>query len=154
MGRSIATHSKSLKDFYIPWMDEMGVDADTSRGEHEFRWGDFRRSVRRMVHDVSGTFDTPYEETWEEDEVMLLTENGHAKVVLSEYTGMAAVGVVAQPDVETHWGQVVGENPDYLARHYCYETLIPALDEKLAGRFQLYDGGSYASNGSRMYHKR
>lgn len=150
MGRSIATHSKSRKNFYINWHEEMGVEPGDCA---EWEWREFKRSLVRMLTDISDTFSEPYEGQIVEDEVELVLSNGHSKIMLSSYVGLAAVGIVSQPfRIGDGWGNIV-TRPNHLSMHYCDTTLEPKLKSKLSDRFDLYRAGATASNGNQLFHK-
>lgn len=135
-------------------MDATGFDYE-EEDPHlaEWYWGDFEEWVRQaLVNDFSPKLDSPYDTTWIEDEVQLILSHRLARVTLSEYCGLACVSLVpVEPTFEGSWG--AERNHVYpLSEHWCCDK-SGSFQEALQARFEIYAGGSYASNGSRMYHK-
>lgn len=134
MGRSVSTPTGAVAIAY----------RDVSEFQDEFEWGFFKENI---IDQLKRAFPSLAEaDSWigREDHVVL--ENGHCKVTISEYCGLAAISLVPENHDCYYSEDIAKQN---LADHWC--TQVAGKFENLLG--ELNKIGTF-SNGEAIFERR
>lgn len=104
MGRSVCVPCEAVEVVYID-----------HQASEDFEWQDFVEDVRAVVRERYPSFED--EDRWADREERIILENGHAKIVLCEYCGLASVSLVPRHQGDNLWGDEAA-----LAEAWCHRV--------------------------------
>lgn len=132
MGRSVATHSRSIDDIYTTFTPEEGLEQED--------WQDFLDNIKYTAQEAVPSL-APINR-WDERECRFILANGHFRLCVSEYCGLVAVGIVPRDDV-AHPGLAAAGA----------EKAAKRIRAALEKRFDVYACAGRFSNGEAVYTK-
>lgn len=160
MGRSVATHSRSIADVFFSFhvgycpqcdfvtsgssfnCDECGTELDTVN-DGSWAWDDLVENIQSSLTERFPSLQCA--DHWPQSEVHAIAENAHCAVVISEYCGLVALGVVP-----VEWDGWYGDsNTEGLARTWAERYLVPFLRQQWG---ELRHVGTF-SNGEAVYER-
>ena len=147
MGRSVNYHSRAARSavFYMNFI--LPPEAEEDDGLRQLEWRDLMEDLKQQIQEQFPSFSEPWKKRYNGREVMIILENKHAEIGVSNYEDIISVSLATKDEYEN-------DRMEALAKQWIaqVESSFHKKLEKSYSHSALNRSGNF-SNGEAVFNK-